>query len=168
MDETKGSGLLVVVALVPVSAGPDVRRTLNGLRMRGQKRIHFAKESPARRKMIATAIAALDIESTVYDATRIQDHRAARQVALRAIVRDLAARRIGRLTIEQDDSLIDSDRRVLYEETRAADSALEYYHLRASAEPLLWVPDTIAWCAARGGEWRRRISPIVSHSVSLS
>jgi len=29
------------------------------------------------------------------------------------------------------------------------------------AEQLLAVPDAVAWCWVRGGEWRRRVDPVV-------
>jgi hypothetical protein len=33
-----------------------------------------------------------------------------------------------------------------------------YEHLRPFEEPLLWIPDAIAWAWGAGGDWRRRIS----------
>ena len=56
------------------------------------------------------------------------------------------------LVIEQDDSLLDWDRRQLYalaRETRLP--LLRYEHRRASAEQLLAIPDAIAWCWVKGG-----------------
>jgi hypothetical protein len=32
-------------------------------------------------------------------------------------------------------------------------------------EPLLWVPDVVAWCYGNGGDWRRRVAPLVARSV---
>ncbi len=63
--------------------------------------------------------------------------------------------------IEQDDSLLDWDRRQLYALAREA-PLLRYEHRRASAEQLLAIPDAIAWCWAKGGHWRRRIQPAVT------
>jgi len=39
---------------------------------------------------------------------------------------------------------------------------LEYRHQRAHEEPLLALPDVVAWCWVRSGDWRRRIGPILA------
>jgi hypothetical protein len=41
--------------------------------------------------------------------------------------------------------------------TRIRSDTLRYEHRRAAAEQLLTLPDAIAWCWAKGGDWRRRI-----------
>lgn len=43
------------------------------------------------------------------------------------------------------------------------DHILHYEHRRAHVEPPLSLPDAVAWCWVRSGEWRRRIAPIVAH-----
>jgi hypothetical protein len=60
------------------------------------------------------------------------------------------------LVLEQDDTLIASDRKLLYEAARKASCAetLRYVHRRAAAEQLLALPDAVAWCWAKGGDWR--------------
>jgi hypothetical protein len=52
----------------------------------------------------------------------------------------------------------------LIEFTRAAGcrETLRYEHRRAASEMLLAVPDAVAWCWAKGGDWRRRIEPVVT------
>ena len=39
---------------------------------------------------------------------------------------------------------------------------LRYQHQRAHAELLLALPDVVAWCWVRSGDWRRRVSPIIT------
>jgi hypothetical protein len=29
-------------------------------------------------------------------------------------------------------------------------------------EPLLWLADAIAWSYAKGGDWQRRVNPLIS------
>jgi hypothetical protein len=69
------------------------------------------------------------------------------------------------LVIEQDDSLVSWDNQHLIALTRAAGcrDVLRYEHRRASAELALAIPDAIAWCWAKGGDWRRRIEPVVTN-----
>jgi len=83
---------------------------------------------------------------------------------LRAIVNEAARRSDTMLVLEQDDSLVSWDNQHLIEFTRAAGcrDTLRYEHRRASAEQLLAIPDAIAWCWANGGDWRRRIEPVVT------
>ena len=38
---------------------------------------------------------------------------------------------------------------------------MQYRHEAAAAEELLAVPDAIAWCWAKGGDWRRRVEALV-------
>jgi len=61
-------------------------------------------------------------------------------------------------------TLVASDRKLLYRATREAGRPdLRYAHRRAAVEQLLALPDAIAWCWAKGGDWRRRIQPVVAH-----
>ncbi len=68
------------------------------------------------------------------------------------------------LVIETDETLVGSDRHELYRLTRAMEltGTLTYRHLRAHEEPLLALPDVVAWCWVRSGEWRRRVEPILT------
>lgn len=90
----------------------------------------------------------------------------ARAAAARAA--DLAGR-CDRLVLESDESQDARDRRDLVDLTRAAGcrDSLRYEHLRAAQEPLLSVPDVVAWSWARGGEWRRRASVLVADVVEV-
>ena len=69
------------------------------------------------------------------------------------------------LVPEQDDSLLSWDNQHLIEFTRAAGcrATLRYEHRRAPTELALAIPDAIAWCWAKGGDWRRRIEPVVTN-----
>jgi len=35
---------------------------------------------------------------------------------------------------------------------------VEYRHEEPDIEALFWIPDSIAWANARGGDWRKHIS----------
>jgi hypothetical protein len=55
--------------------------------------------------------------------------------------------------------LRDRDRNALL--TIGRESGLTYEHEEQVGKPMLWVADTIAWCAGAGGSWRARIAPIL-------
>ena len=124
-------------------------------------------EYPRRRK-ICSAICDLELTVAVYDTTSIRDPRKGRQAALDAVVLDLSKLGATRLTIEQDDSLVAADRAYLYDAVRRHRAPdLVYHHCRPQEEPLLWVSDAVVWCYAKGGEWRRRVQPIIGSVTSV-
>lgn len=163
IDETKDNGLLVVAALVAPRDLRSARATMRGLLLPGQARLHFTKERPSRRAQITAAVCATNVRIDVYDARGVRDPKRARALCLERIVADLAANGATRLVIEQDDSLVKHDQRVLHAAVRAADviDALTYEHLPARSEPLLWLPDAAAWCWTHGSAWRQRLSPVL-------
>lgn len=164
LDETKHRGYqLVVVAVEAPEEAEDLRKIMRGLVLKGQRRVHMKKEDDSRRRAIAAAICGAGVVATVYDAGRRYPRELdARNACLQALIEDVAAKREVRLVLEQDDSLLDWDRRTLYALTRQSGAVdLRYEHRRAAVEPVLAVPDAIAWCWAKGGDWRRRIEPVV-------
>lgn len=165
VDETKRSGYVLAAVTVPDPA--RARRVVRDLVAPGSRRLHMHNERAHRRGLIVAELAALPIALTVYDAARrYRTEREARAACLRALVEDLAASGAAdtRLVLERDDSLVSFDNQRLIEATRATAQRglLRYEHLPAHAEPLLALPDVAAWCWVRSGEWRRRITPILS------
>jgi len=165
VDETKHRDYLMCAAvLLPTDLAP-LRRVVRGLVLPGQRRVHMSKESAPRRRLIAETIAASGVTAVIFDAGRIEgDELERRRGCLRAVIAHADDLGADRVVLEQDDSLLRQDRQWLVEITRelACRDTLRYEHARAAAEPLLAVPDAIAWCWARGGDWRRRIRPAVT------
>jgi hypothetical protein len=164
VDETKQSSYVIVV--VTVRDPPAVRPMVQGLILPGQRRIHMHGEQDRRRRAIVSAVAALNVSVTVYDADRnYGTDFLARAACLAALVGDhAAAKGDTRVVIERDESLVRFDKQRLIELTRNAGvrDTFHYEHLRAFEEPLLALPDIVAWCWARSTEWRRRVRPIVT------
>lgn len=102
--------------------------------------------------------------ATIYNAGRAdRNELGARESGLRAVA-DVAAAGHHILIIEQDDSLLWWDQQRLIEITRAVGcrDTLRYEHRRAEHDLLLAIPDAVAWCWAKGGQWRDRIQPLVT------
>ena len=164
VDETKRYGYVLVAAALAGGDLEPLRKTLRAMVLPGQRRLHMNDESDPRRKSIAAAIVDNPLSAVVYDAgRRHRNERERRAACLRALVVDAAARRDELIVIERDRSLIRFDDQVLIEATRAAGcrETLRWQHDSAAAELLLVVPDAIAWCWAKGGDWRRRVEPVV-------
>jgi hypothetical protein len=165
VDETKRRGYLLAAGVVVPGDLESTRRMLRGLVLPGQRRLHMKDENDQRRRSIATAIAVSGVTATIYDAgLRHRNERERRAACLHALVFDAAQRGDAMLVLEQDDTLLSWDNQRLIEFTREAGcrETLRYEHRRAASELLLAVPDAIAWCWAKGGDWRRRIEPVVT------
>ena len=42
-----------------------------------------------------------------------------------------------------------------------------YRHMNSRHEPLLWLPDIVAWCYGRGGPWRDAVEPLVDEVIEI-
>ena len=140
----------------------SARRAMRSLVLPGQRRLHFTHESDGRRKRILDAITELGPKVTIYDASA-HHRRRQREACLDALVENLASIGTRMLVLESDESIVELDRKTLYRSVRrhGCHEILEYRHLRAFEEPLLAVPDALAWCWQRGGHWKTRVREMV-------
>jgi len=108
VDETKRAGYVIAAVTVPDTEA--IRRVVRALVLPGQRRIHMKHEQARRRRIIVSALAATQVQATVYDAARrYRTDLAARTACLTVLVEDIAALSGDtRLVIEQDDSLVSS------------------------------------------------------------
>ena len=44
---------------------------------------------------------------------------------------------------------------------------LRYEHTSPNDHALLWVSDMVAWCCYKGGDWLRRVQPMIVASRTL-
>lgn len=122
-------------------------------------------ERDVRKRAIADIIVRASVEAVVYNAgNRFRSEAQGRDACLQELVNDIAQRDgETQLIIDRDDSIVQRDKRCLIEYSRTAgcQGLLTYEHQKPAEELLLIVPDAIAWCWAKGGTWRQRISPVV-------
>ncbi|SFR21330.1 hypothetical protein SAMN04488564_105567 [Lentzea waywayandensis] len=163
VDETKEKGYLVTAAALVPGDLAAARRTVRGLIMANQRRIHFHKESDQRRKQILDVVVEIAPEVTIYDGSA-HARRRQRDACLVRLVADLAGSGVSMLVLEQDDSVLEADKKLLYRCVRdlGCHDTLVYRHHRAHEEPLLALPDAVAWCWHRGGHWKKRVEPLVA------
>ena len=140
-------------------------------RLRGnQARIHMAKESDGRRKSLLLSIAQMDSAAHLV-AVRVSGKsiRSARDAAFGELTGQLVALSADRVIIESCDQ--DRRDRQVIGDTLArlgALGALEVQHLRPHDEPLLWIPDAIAWAYGKGTkEWRSFVDPLITRVTRL-
>lgn len=46
-----------------------------------------------------------------------------------------------------------------------APAELHYSHRGSLDEPLLWPPDAFVWSYGAGGDWRRRLAPVLGSDI---
>lgn len=161
VDETKERGFLITAAIVRQEELDVARKTVRGLVLPGQRRLHFASERDSRRRRMLDVLLPLTVGVTAYDSSA-HPRRRQREVCLERMLADLVERGAEVVVIERDDSVMDQDRRLLYRRARELDcEKLIYRHCRAHEEPLLAIPDAIAWCLQRGGHWKDRVRELV-------
>lgn len=169
IDESKSKGYTIVTAAVITADISTMRKEIAKLRKNGQSRVHFVNESPARRREILSILVSLGLTARIYHAERMHDPEA-RERCLAAVVADAAQHGVSKIVLERDASIEQFDRRILYREieSNSIRGSIQYGHDTAKNEPLLWVPDAIAWSYARGGEWKTRIRSLVIDVTNVS
>jgi hypothetical protein len=168
VDESERTGIyLLGTALV---MNPDelgrIRTELRDLRRPGQRRFHFSKESDARRRELLSALISTGIRARVYSCPAAT--REARAACLNALVADIVPAGARRLVLESRESMNRLDTQVVSSALRKyGEGQLQYLHLRPQEEPVLWVADAVAWAVGAGGDWRRRVAPMLDDHVRL-
>ncbi len=159
-ESTRGSSYLICAATVAIGDLDAARRLLLGLRARGQGRLHFATESDRRRRQLLTAISSVEANSTIFVASH-RDQVTARSAIVRYAAPHLHELGVRRLVIEARQGQDQRDRADLYAALGPSPNPpMSYLHHTASAEPLLWIPDAVAWAWGRGGAWRKRVEDL--------
>lgn len=162
VDESQRARYIICAAII----SPDnLRATRSGLRemlLPRQRRLHFATESPQRRRSLLVAMAELPVRALVY--TSSEREPTARQSAMAALLADLVGLKGQRLIIEHREQSQDRRERAQIAaaiRNRTAPAGLDYRHLKGHEEPLLWVADAVAWAYGAGREWHRRTAGLV-------
>lgn len=166
VDESKARGYYVVATASAIGDVQVAERSLRDLLKPGQRRIHFKSESDSRRRQLLSRMCALDVRVAVWVVKQLPD-KEARPLSLGALVEEAARAGVNQLIIERDESLERADRRLIADVLRRQDgSELLYRHVAPHEHPLLWVSDAVAWCYSNGGDWIRRVEPIVGARVT--
>ncbi|MCO5970015.1 hypothetical protein [Actinoallomurus soli] len=157
-ESTRRDRYLLCAATVEAANLDEVRRLLRGLCLPGQRRWHFKHESRPRQRQILDAIVRSDaVRGLIYEG--YGKELPVRRECLAALV--FADRRARRLVIESRETMDHFDRSCIAQTLRKSSESLSYAHLRPHEEPALWLPDALAWTYGAGGDWRRRVQPII-------
>ena len=166
VDESQRDRYIICAAVVAPQDLRTVRGELRGMLLPGQRSLHFAHESPQRRRTLLASISQLPLRVLVYESAKREP--TARRLAINALLHDLIALKGRRLIIEHREPSQDQRERsqiATAVHRRTAPESLEYEHLGRSEEPLLWVPHAVAWAYGAGREWRRRVKGLIDRVV---
>jgi hypothetical protein len=169
VDETKAKGYVVAAAAVVPGDADALRKTLRGLLPRAQRRLHMVQESAQLRRKLLNTLAGENVTVALYVAgPQHGTHIRGRRACLGQLVADAVAGGCISLTFESDKTQDRRDQQDLIEITRRLGCEdLRYVHASPYTEPLLWIPDGVAWAYARGGEWRQLAAPLITSVVNI-
>lgn len=153
VDESQRKDLDAVAALAVPHANVAATRqaVTRSLAVPGRVRRHFVREPDTARRTMLAAFAALPDVAVLVVTTpglgRVIDQRAR---CLAFLAAALVEDGLSHLTLDHiDPTQAARDRHALYPALAAVGA--EYHHEpEHSTEPLLWVPDAVAWCVGAG------------------
>jgi len=167
VDESqRDTGYVMAAVSVDHGSVADVRRELALLAPKGAMRRHFVRESDqAKRRMLAAFGELPGVEVVAIRTGAIGTVIEQRSRTLRSLVALVQAGGLDRIVLDHVEPLQRSrDRRDISQVLRGS-RTLYGHEPSHSTEPLLWIPDAIAWCIGRR-DWRARIDPWVKvHEV---
>jgi hypothetical protein len=144
-----------------------LRKLLRSLCRPGQRRLHFKKERDSRRREILSALVAAKLVIARVYATR-PPGPGARADCLLAAVPDLIDLNVGELILEHCEPRQEArDRQVAARRRPEVRRVFVYRHAAPASEAGLWVADAVAWAYGAGGDWRRRVRPLIDNVWEL-
>ncbi|WP_367134271.1 hypothetical protein [Saccharothrix sp. HUAS TT1] len=159
----------LVAAIVQPEDLKRLRTQLRGLLFPGQRELHFYKEKQARRRLLLSRVVEFGARVDIYRASCRWSEESARQECLARLTEDLldvGGRRLVLDSREERDAHDESTIRLALGK-RARDTGLVYEHFNGTGEPLLWLADIAGWCHGAGGDWARRVAPMVGSVIRL-
>ena len=141
---------------------------MTALRVPGSRRVHM-KSDGTHRKRLVRGILDFDIDARLYVAPLTGvSQRHARSKCLTRMVPDLLALGVSNLYLESCGQ--DAQDRAVLGLARAqagAPRVLHFDHRNPAHDPLLWIPDIIAWAWGRDSAWREQVSGLVKGVLSV-
>ena len=164
VDENKEGTYRLGLVAIPDHAINEVRTAMKSLRLKGQRRVHMAKESDSRKKAIIDRILRLDSWNCliVESKTRDSDDAQIRQRLFLLAAQHPLWKQIDKLVIE-DSTDSSRDRRTLAWLQRHSTHWFTYSFEKPHADPALWLADAVLWAYAKGSNNRR----LVSHRLEV-
>lgn len=168
VDESKRKEFVLVAAGVLPGDLDKARHQVRSLYLPGQRGIHMTNEKEGRQRTILRTFCELDVEVDLYVARRgsYKTDVLARRRCLEALVEDAAKAGYAEICLDRDETIEDQDRRVIRRSLQTAGylDHLRYHHSKCNAEPLLAIPDAVAWAWPQRS-WRGECNGLVRNVI---
>ena len=168
VDESVRDSFLLCGANVNQSMIPSIRDALREMKPSDRSHIHMYRERRSTQLAMANFVSALPISCWLVSiSTATAKEPLARPLALAALT-NIKSIQGSRLLTLDDTSARRVDSQILREVARGVEYQFPHYrHMNSRHEPLLWLPDIIAWCYGRGGTWRDAVEPLVTEVIEI-
>lgn len=146
-----------------------VRRALISLLEGGEHRLHMKDERDSRKRLVLSTLGDLGVQASVFTSLVSPQHEARARIMQYGIWPTIRARDVERLVFEAEEGQNERDRRLLFNLAHKdkIQDVFSYHHSAPYSEPMLWVPDAIAWAYSKGGEWRQRAAGLVDKVLDV-
>ncbi|MGV9949216.1 hypothetical protein [Rhodococcus aetherivorans] len=137
---------LIAAALCEEEDVPELRKTMEALRLDGEKKVHWHGSSDERRHDLIDAVASLPMAGFVVIHTEVDaSDRRHRRKCLEYLLPNLADMPCSHITLESRSHLDSSDLDLLqkFRAQRIITSGLRVNHAVGRLEPALWVADVV-------------------------
>lgn len=142
---------LLAAAVIAVDHLDTARTTIEALRLRGQRKLHWRDENDNRRMLGIKTIATLPaLHLVVVRAAADERSERRRRLCLRRLLCELDQAGVAQVVLERRQRRQDQADGQLLSALRAAKtvrSGLRIEHAAGTGEPLLWLPDFVAGAA---------------------
>ena len=168
VDESARDNFLLCGINVQQSQIHKIRGTLREFKVNGRSHLHMYQENRSTQEAVAAFVSNLPIRGwLIIVSAHTAKEPLARKLALQSLV-EISSLRGSRLLTLDDISCRRSDSKLLKDVAKNMDYQFPHYrHVNSRHEPLLWLPDIVAWCYGRGGSWRDAVEPLVDEVIEL-
>ncbi len=161
VDESERGSYLLAATLLPPHSLHLTRTMLRDMLPAGCRRLHFKNEKESNRKLIAAKLVRSGQSVHIYRGRGPGEQ--VRAALLHLLVADAIDHGVTRLVLDSRNAVANGrDRLTIGIHTKAHAAGLVYEHIESWVEPALWISDAVAWCHGAGGDWQRRVSPMVA------
>lgn len=152
-DSKRDPGVYILAAGIAEPADLDhTRSTLEGLRLKGQRKLHWRDESDKRQRLIVEAIDELPLAHLIIvreDQPSTRPERR-RRLCMERLLFELDQMQVATVTFESRGPADDRRDRHMLDSLRARKtigSSLRLTHEKGPLEPMLWIPDALCGAA---------------------
>lgn len=170
IDESqRGNRYYICVVSVPESEMQTIRAFLRTSCPSGVSRIHMHATSQNLQRHLLRTIKDFNLDITLVATRKVRgdSHLAPRERCLCAAFAIAQSVSVRNIFLENSNS-IHWDKQLISRFINDTRQPMPYIsHANPAFEPLLWLPDIVAWGYGRGGDWRTLTAPLLTGLVRV-